>query len=390
VSHISIRSLTKHFGGKPPTTPVDDLDLEIEEGEFLVLLGPSGCGKTTTLRCLAGLETPSAGQISFGPTTVFDADRRVNLSPDKRNIGMVFQSYALWPHMTVRKNINYPLKARKIKEGIKAGWVQETADLVDCGALLDRYPAQLSGGQQQRVALARGLVARPELVLFDEPLSNLDARLRDQVRAEIHELHGRLGFTAVFVTHDQSEALALGDRLAIMRNGRIEQYGTPDHVYEHPATEYVAAFIGMGNRLLCDRAGNGWACDGQTLGGAPLQAAPFGGKVAVRVRSEDVDIHPGNSEPPSDRTTALATIVDSEYGGKTMDVVARLASTRIFARISSGDSGRFARRLAPGDRVIISFRPTDAMLYEAEADRTADAEAVGELTPQVPAEAVGI
>ena len=195
MSHVSIQSMTMHFDGKPPTKAVDDLDLEIEEGEFLVLLGPSGCGKTTTLRCLAGLETPSAGQISFGPTTVFDAERRVNLSPDKRNIGMVFQSYALWPHMTVRKNIAYPLKARRIKEGLKGGWVEETAALVDCGALLDRYPAQLSGGQQQRVALARGLVARPDLVLFDEPLSNLDARLRDQVRAEIHELHGRLSFT---------------------------------------------------------------------------------------------------------------------------------------------------------------------------------------------------
>ena len=309
------------------------------------------------------------------------------MAPEKRNIGMVFQSYALWPHLTVRKNIRYPLKARKIKEGIKEGWVEETAALVDCGALLDRYPAQLSGGQQQRVALARGLVARPDLVLFDEPLSNLDARLRDQVRAEIHELHGRLGFTAVFVTHDQSEALALGDRLAIMRNGRIEQYDTPEGVFEHPATEYVAAFIGMGNRLVCERSDNGWACDGEVLGGAPLQAASIGGRVAVRLRSEDVDIHPKDADVPTDRTTCSATIVDSEYGGKTMDVVARLADTRIFARISSGESGSFARRLSPGQQVVISFRPSDAMLYEAEADRTADAEAVGELTPQTPPEA---
>jgi iron(III) transport system ATP-binding protein len=390
VSHVSIQSMTMHFDGKPPTTAVDNLDLEIEEGEFLVLLGPSGCGKTTTLRCLAGLETPSAGRISFGPTTVFDAARRVNLSPDKRNIGMVFQSYALWPHMTVRKNINYPLKARRIKEGMKGGWVEETAALVDCGTLLDRYPAQLSGGQQQRVALARGLVARPDLVLFDEPLSNLDARLRDQVRAEIHELHGRLGFTAVFVTHDQSEALALGDRLAIMRHGRIEQYDAPEHVFERPATEYVAAFIGMSNRLVCERADNGWACDGQVLAGAPLQAAPLGGTVAVRLRSEDVDIHPSTATVPADRTTAAATIVDSEYGGKTMDVVARLGDSRIFARIPSGDSGGFARRLGPGERVVISFRPADAMLYEAEADRSADAEAVGEQTTDVPAHAVGV
>jgi iron(III) transport system ATP-binding protein len=389
VSHVSIHSMTKRFDGKPPTTPVDDLDLEIEEGEFLVLLGPSGCGKTTTLRCLAGLETPNAGRIEFGTTTVFDANRRVSLSPDMRNIGMVFQSYALWPHMTVRKNISYPLRARRLKAGLRSGWVEETAALVDCGGLLDRYPAQLSGGQQQRVALARGLVARPELMLFDEPLSNLDARLRDQVRAEIHELHGRLGFTAVFVTHDQSEALALGDRLAIMRNGRIEQYDTPELVFERPATEYVAAFIGMSNRLVCERADGGWACDGQVLGGASLQAAPFGGTVAVRLRSDDIDIHPAGAIVPPDRTTATARIIDSEYGGKTMDVVAQLAQTRIFARISSGESGSFARRLAAGDRVTASFRPADAMLYEAEADRTADAEAVGESTSPTLAAVVG-
>ena len=227
MSYVTIEGLNKHFAGKPPTTAIDDLDLEIEEGEFLVLLGPSGCGKTTTLRCLAGLETPSSGAISFGGRTVFDSGSRIDTSPDKRNLGMVFQSYALWPHMTVRKNIGYPLRARKIPKSECRGWVEDVAALVDCGQLLDRYPAQLSGGQQQRVALARGLVARPDLVLFDEPLSNLDARLRDQVRAQIHELHERLRFTAVFVTHDQREALALGDRLAIMKAGRIEQFDTP-------------------------------------------------------------------------------------------------------------------------------------------------------------------
>ena len=251
MSHVRIEGLTKRFDGKPPTTAIDDLDLEIEEGEFLVLLGPSGCGKTTTLRCLAGLETPDEGRIVFGePHGLRLADQRVNLSPDKRNIGMVFQSYALWPHMTVRKNIGYPLRRRaSIKREQSQGWVEETAALVDCSAPARPLPGQLSGGQQQRVALARGLVARPDLVLFDEPLSNLDARLRDQVRAQLHELHDRLGFTAVFVTHDQTEALALGDRLAIMRTGRIEQFGTPEQVFEEPATEYVAGFIGMSNRL---------------------------------------------------------------------------------------------------------------------------------------------
>ena len=189
---------------------IDNLDLEIEPGEFLVLLGPSGCGKTTTLRCIAGLETGEEGSIEIGDGAVFDASRGINVPPNKRNLGMVFQSYALWPHMTVRKNIAYPLRTRGIKGDKANQWIEEVAALVDTSALLDRYPSQLSGGQQQRVALSRGLVARPEIVLFDEPLSNLDARLRDLVRTEIHELHARIGFTAVYVTHDQVEALALG------------------------------------------------------------------------------------------------------------------------------------------------------------------------------------
>jgi iron(III) transport system ATP-binding protein len=387
MSRVTIEGLVKHFHGNPPTKAVDDLDLRIEEGEFLILLGPSGCGKTTALRCLAGLETPSDGRIAFGDQDVFNTSRRVNLAPDKRNIGMVFQSYALWPHLTVRKNIAYPLRARKLKQGLKSGWVEETAELVDCGALLDRYPAQLSGGQQQRVALARGLVARPELVLFDEPLSNLDARLRDQVRAEIHELHTRLGFTAVFVTHDQSEALALGDRLAVMRHGRIEQYDTPERIYEQPATEYVAAFIGMGNRLVCRYADGRWVADGEVLGGADVQATPPQGALAVRLRSEDVALGPPGETLTQDRTTVNVTVVDAEYAGRHMDVVVQLGDSRLQARAPTGDSGSWARRLAPGDRLVASFRPVDAMIYAADADQTADAEAVGELTT-VPDDAV--
>lgn len=254
-SQFRVSNLTKTFGSN---TIVDQLDLDIEDGEFLVLLGPSGCGKTTTLRCIAGLETPEGGSITFKDHTVFDASARINVPAYKRNIGMVFQSYALWPNMTVRENIRYPLKVRRMKSAMASGQVETAAGMVDCGALLDRYPSQLSGGQQQRVAVARGLVAQPDLVLFDEPLSNLDARLRDQVRSQIHQLHQRLGFTAVFVTHDQAEAFALGDRLAIMKAGKIEQYDTPERVYETPSSDYVAAFIGMANRLELVRRHEGW------------------------------------------------------------------------------------------------------------------------------------
>jgi iron(III) transport system ATP-binding protein len=364
VSHIRISGLSKHFDSKPPTKAIDDLDLEIAEGEFLVLLGPSGCGKTTTLRCLAGLEEPGQGSIVFGDTTVFDAQKKINLPPDRRNIGMVFQSYALWPHLTVRKNIAYPLKARRIKQGLAENWVGQMADLVDCGALLDRYPSQLSGGQQQRVALARGLVARPDLVLFDEPLSNLDARLRDQVRAEIHELHGRLGFTAVFVTHDQSEALALGDKLAIMKQGRIEQYASPDDVYERPASEYVAAFIGMSNRLEARYQDGRWTIEGVPVHGRGLPAD--GGHVVGRLRPEELTLAAADAAVPEGRTAVSGSVIDSEFGGRTLDVSVDLNGVRLMARIAAGERGGWARGLRPGQAVQVLFDPGAARWFSQE------------------------
>ena len=289
MSRVTLEGLNKQFGGRGSAKVIDDVTLDIEPGELLVLLGPSGCGKTTTLRCLAGLETADSGRITFGDTTVFDSARDINAPPDQRSIGMVFQSYALWPHMTVRKNIAFPLKQRKKSAEARARWVEETATSVDCADLLDRFPSQLSGGQQQRVALARGLVARPDLVLLDEPLSNLDARLRDLVRAELHELHARLNFTAVLVTHDQSEAFALGDRLAIMRSGAIQQLGTPESVFTTPASEYVARFIGMSNTLALERSGDDW-----TLGTGRVtvqgRIPEHQGATTVCLRPDDIEI----------------------------------------------------------------------------------------------------
>ena len=401
MSHVRIEGLTKRFDGKPPTVAVDDLDLEIEEGEFLVLLGPSGCGKTTTLRCLAGLESPAAGRITLGDTVVYDGARKVNLSPDKRFIGMVFQSYALWPHMTVRKNVAYPLKARKMRTALAEGWVEDTAALVDCTELLDRYPAQLSGGQQQRVALARGLVARPDLVLFDEPLSNLDARLRDQVRAELHELHRRSPFTAVFVTHDQSEALALGQRMAIMRRGRMEQLGMPQEVFEEPASEYVASFIGMSNRLELVRTDGGWVCAGRPVLGAPLTPPSAGASTVARLRPDDVRLVAHPDDLGTGDAGLPATVADVEYGGRHFDVMldvdggpgaggsssaAALGDApRVHARIPTGPAGGWARSLGAGDRVTLAFDPTDARFYAPDAGGAAageaDAAATGDDTP---------
>jgi len=368
MSHVRIEGLTKRFAGKPPTVAVDDLTLEIESGEFVVLLGPSGCGKTTTLRSLAGLETPDAGRISLGGQTVLDVGK-VNQPPNKRRIGMVFQSYALWPHMTVRRNIGYPLRARRVGREQSREWIEETAALVDCAGLLDRYPAQLSGGQQQRVALARGIVARPDLVLFDEPLSNLDARLRDQVRAHLHELHGRLNFTAVFVTHDQSEALALGDRLAIMKAGRIEQLDTPQRVFEEPATEYVAGFIGMSNRLPLRRQGTGWAAGEQPVTG-DLPVPREHAEVTVRLRPDDLQLAQDEPHLPAGSVGLPAQVVDAQFGGRHMDVVVTVAGTPLQAR-SPLAANPWARHLKPGQQVTAWFAEQAAIYFGAGDERIA-------------------
>jgi iron(III) transport system ATP-binding protein len=237
---ITVESLTKRFGA---LAAVSDVSLAIEQGEMFTLLGPSGCGKTTLLRLLAGFYTPDAGLIRFG-------ERLVNaVPPHERGIGMVFQNYALWPHMTVSENVSYGLKLRKISAGDMAARVRGVLEKVGLATLGERYPGQLSGGQQQRVALARALVLNPQMLLLDEPLSNLDAKIRVQVRAEIRKLQKELGITAVYVTHDQEEALAMSDRIAVFNLGKVCQIGPPKALYERPVARFVADFIGINNLL---------------------------------------------------------------------------------------------------------------------------------------------
>ena len=376
MARVSIERLCKQFTGAPPTNAADHLDLQIEDGEFLVLLGPSGCGKTTTLRCLAGLEAPDSGRIRFGERRVFDAAAGIDIAPDKRNIGMVFQSYALWPHMTVRRNIEYPLIVKKLKHGLREGWVDEMVKLVDCEKLLDRYPGQLSGGQQQRVSLARGLVARPDLLLLDEPLSNLDALLRDQVRSQLHELHGRLGFTAVFVTHDQGEALALADRLAIMRSGRIEQLDTARNVFECPTTEYVANFIGMNNRFVLECRDGIWMCAGVVAAGPAPDVQGDHRQIAARVRSEDLAVGPPGQGIDADSIGLHATVVDATFAGRHFDVVVAIGAERFQGRAASGASD--ADRFHPGAPVTVSFRRGSAVCYAMDGRRIGGRVSVGD------------
>ena len=365
MSGFNIQGLTKRFGSN---TVVDDLNLEIEDGEFVVLLGPSGCGKTTTLRCLAGLERPEAGTITFGDHTVFNGSARVDVPTHKRNIGMVFQSYALWPHLSVHKNIGYPLKVRGMKDQLRGGAVERAAEMVDTQALLDRYPAQLSGGQQQRVAVARGLVAEPDLVLFDEPLSNLDARLRDQVRTQIHQLHHKLGFSAVFVTHDQSEAFALGDRLAIMKAGRLEQLDTPLRVFDEPASEYVAAFIGMGNRLELTRGEGGWSiASGESLdlgSRTPLREA--GDRAVARLRAEDLHLRRSSDNVPRHHVQLSAALVTTEFGGRHYDVLVDIEGQQLSLRADTREHGDWLREAEDGTPVLVSFAPSDVRLFAAD------------------------
>ncbi|HKT55624.1 MAG TPA: ABC transporter ATP-binding protein [Microbacterium sp.] len=243
---IRVSHLAKTFGD---VTVLNDIDFDVQDGEFFTLLGPSGCGKSTTLNCIAGLEDPTDGAIAIGDRTLVDRAARVYVPTEERNLGMVFQSYALWPHMTIRDNLAFPLNIRKANRAEKDARIHDALDKVGLAHLQDRYPHQLSGGQQQRVALARALVYSPTVLLLDEPLSNLDAKLREQARAWLKRLQTDLGITTLYVTHDQDEALTLSDRIAVMFDGVMTQVGTPRDIYEHPATAQVAAFVGSCNFL---------------------------------------------------------------------------------------------------------------------------------------------
>ncbi|RKG67992.1 ABC transporter ATP-binding protein [Corallococcus sp. CA054B] len=281
---IVLEGLVKAYGGTPV---VRGLSLQVGQGELVSLLGPSGCGKTTTLRMLAGLEHPDAGVIRLGDEVV--AGPGVRVPPEKRGLGMVFQSYAIWPHRSVEANVAYPLALRKVPRHEMASRVREALRWVRLEAYAARMPHELSGGQLQRVALARALVAGPRVLLLDEPLSNLDAALREELRAEIAALRARLGTTLVFVTHDQGEALALSDRIAVMNRGVIEQVDTPERLYREPATPFVAGFVGGANVLRGEVRAGAFHCAGtETAFDLPVDAKP--GQGTLVVRPEDLEL----------------------------------------------------------------------------------------------------
>ena len=294
---IEVRDLVKTFG---TVRALDGIGFSIGKGEVFTLLGPSGCGKSTTLRIIAGLESANGGDILLNGRPIFSVGSRINVAPEKRDMGMVFQSYAIWPHMTVAENVAYPLKLRKVPTAEIRERVAKALDLVDLTVQADRDAPKLSGGQQQRVALARALVYEPEVLLLDEPLSNLDVKLREQMRFELKLLQERLGLTLIYVTHDQSEALSLSDHIALMNLGRIEQLGDPTELYEHPATEFVRDFLGKtitlpGTVTAIDQGTARVALDGspgiltcRSQGAAHAQA---GSAVTVAIRPERVRLN---------------------------------------------------------------------------------------------------
>lgn len=308
MSELVIEKLSKHFG---EVRAIDNIDLTVKDGEFLTLLGPSGCGKSTTLFAIAGLDNPTSGRISVGGRAFFDGETGLLLPPERRNCGLVFQSYALWPHMTVGENLAFPLKIRKIGKAERNRRINEALELVEMENYKERYPHELSGGQQQRVALARTIVFEPTVLLLDEPLSNLDAKLRIRARAWLRELQQRLKITTIYVTHDQTEALAMSDRIAVMNKGSIAQLATPEDVFTRPASAFVADFIGSSNFLnghLGERDSDGGGTvnleDGTTIEAAWTPDVEPGRKVLIAVRPEyirlcraEADTRPRNSVP---------------------------------------------------------------------------------------------
>ncbi|CAN5189385.1 ABC transporter ATP-binding protein [soil metagenome] len=284
MSRIVLDRLGKRFGDR---IALHGIDIDLPSGAFLVLLGPSGCGKTTTLRILAGLEQPTSGSIRIGEQTVVDVAGGIDVPADRRGLGMVFQSYALWPHMTVRANVEWPLRVARWNRAEREKRVDDVLGALEIAGLADRHPAQISGGQQQRVAIARTIAPRPGVLLFDEPLSNLDARLRVETRAEIVRVHRMTGATSVYVTHDQVEALAMATHIAVLNEGRVEQLGTPAELLDQPQTAFVAAFLGTPPAVLL----GGEVVDGVLYcDGTPLLSGVIAG-TRVMYRPQDLTLH---------------------------------------------------------------------------------------------------
>jgi iron(III) transport system ATP-binding protein len=349
---LELKHLTKTFNGAPA---ISDVSLSVPDGAFLVLLGPSGCGKTTLLRMLAGLELPTKGQIVFGGQVVSDGDRQWQVDPAKRNSGLVFQSYALWPHMTVRGNVDWPLKVAGMPATDRTRRVDEVLAMLEILPLAERYPNEISGGQQQRVAIARTIAPKPSILLFDEPLSNLDAKLRVEMRTELMRLHRATGATAVYVTHDQIEAMTMASHVAVINKGRVEQFGRPQDLIDAPASAFVATFVGTPpmNLVPVTKNGQGWKVGGRHMGIAP----PVDDCHAM-FRAET--LHLADAEGP--RTLAMELVEVSTIAGRSM-ATALAGKLRLTAVLDRPPSARV------GDRVHMALPESPAAWFAKTGER---------------------
>jgi ABC-type Fe3+/spermidine/putrescine transport system ATPase subunit len=333
MSELRLQNLTIRYG---KVTALDGLDLVIRDGELVTLLGPSGCGKTTTLRSVSGFLSPERGEIYIGARRVTD------IPPERRGIGLVFQNYALWPHMTVNQNLAFGLEMRRLPAAVIAEKVRSVLGVVKLEGFGDRYPRQLSGGQQQRVALARAIVLEPDILLLDEPLSNLDALLREQMRFEIAQIHKRLGITTMYVTHDQTEAMVISDRIVVLNNGRIMQQGSPQEIYLRPANKFVAGFMGTTTFVSGAVASvRGERCVIRTADGLELvgcgRGFAVGSRVSAAVRPEAIELISAAASDPAP-INRFDTVVDRAFfTGELVDYQLRLGSILLRAR---GDASR--------------------------------------------------
>jgi iron(III) transport system ATP-binding protein len=373
VAAITVRNLTKRFEGG--VVAVDNVSFDVASGELITLLGPSGCGKTTTLRLIAGLETPDGGEIAFGDRLVASVERDVFVPPEQRDAGMVFQSYAIWPHMTVFGNVAYPLRIRNVPRGEVAARVGEVLHSLGLDGLEDRPATKLSGGQQQRVAIARSLVGRPHLLLLDEPLANLDAKLRAQMRVELRELQRRLSITTIYVTHDQTEALVLSDRVLVLRDGTVQQRGTPREIYGRPTNRFVADFVGFANfipgRLLETQGDSAVVRLGDQ---GPVircrnQGAAVGQEVLVAARA--LALHNDDSGPDTG-AVLVGQVLSAVYVGEYSELHVQAGPWRLTCIAPEDEAGRVnGTRYRAGEPVYVDIDPRRTLALPVEPEPAA-------------------
>lgn len=377
-SMLDVQQVTKAYrtrAERRPALAVDHVSFGVEAGEFFTLLGPSGCGKSTTLRCVAGLETPDSGEISLAGDVVFSSARRHVVRTNHRDIGMVFQSYAIWPHMSVFDNVAFPLEAGRVPRRDRRARVERALEMVGLAELASRSATQLSGGQQQRVALARAVVRDAKLLLLDEPLSNLDARLRVQMRSELRELQQRLGTTTVYVTHDQDEALSLSDRVAVLRGGRVVEIGRPRDLYLHPRHVFTAEFVGQADLLPCrvESEAGGSAQVRTDIGTFTSAQFPAGlrGDAALLMRPEHFEVFDAE---PSGGNVVSGRVVDVQFTGKLTELDADVAGRRLRVHTLSTTTAR------QGDHVWLRIPPERCVVLGEDAAAGATAEELVEDT----------